>query len=178
MEFMTANWPPERNLRSSDRAAGNALEALQKPHPFRLMTGRFNLDACSNRTTVDRPALVLSQCKEFLSVSNTTLFMMFSMERQFDVGLSEQLPKDCRGRATCVLAGRNSNSRDCIVNHAEHGFPSAAGHRAIITGVFGDRGPSRVKSRLARSLLSIATRWNRGASHIIPADHGNAPLVH
>jgi hypothetical protein len=69
MEFMTANWPPERNLRSSDRAAGNALEALQKPHPFRLMTGRFNLHACSNRTNVDRPALVLLQCKEFFSVS-------------------------------------------------------------------------------------------------------------
>src|SRR6202162_2422343 len=65
--------------------------------------------------------------------------LMFSMERQFDVGLSEQLPKDCRGRATRVLAGRNG--RNCIVNHAERGFPSAAGHRAIITGVFGDRGP-------------------------------------
>ena len=114
---MTANRPPEHYLSCFDRAAGNALEALQKPHPFRLMTGRFNLHACSNRTNVDRPALVLSQCKGFLSVSNTTLFIMFSMERQFDVGLSEQLPKNCRGRATRVLAGRNG--RNCIVNHAE-----------------------------------------------------------
>jgi hypothetical protein len=77
--------------------------------------------------------------KNSLVFSNTTLFIMFSMERQFDVGLSEQLRKDCRGRATCVLAGRNG--RNCIFNHAERGFPSAAGHRAIITGVFGDRGP-------------------------------------
>ena len=33
------------------------------------MTGQFNLHACSDRTNVDRPAVVLSQCKEFLSVS-------------------------------------------------------------------------------------------------------------
>jgi hypothetical protein len=132
---MTANWPPEHYLSSFDRAAGNALEALQKQHPFRLTTERFNLHACRDRTNVDRPALVLSQCKEFLSVSNTTLFIMFSMERQVDLGYRNSYRRTV---AAALLASSLAVMAAIALLITPSGFPSAASGGTIVTALFGD----------------------------------------